>query len=122
MSDPPSSVVEEFSLLRGGAYYRAMTFASLMRPDLSLEIRRAAVLAAIAWLPLLLLSIFEGSALGTAHGLPLLYDATTAVRFLVGIPMLVIAERVVEVRSIVVARHFVESGLVRRHDYPEFAS
>jgi hypothetical protein len=113
-------MVTDFSLLKGGPYYRAMMFASLMRPDLSREIQRAAVLAAIAWLPLLLLAVFEGKALDTAHGLPLLYDAATAVRFLVGIPMLVIAERVVEARSIVVVRNFIESGLVRKRDYPEF--
>ncbi|MGE0121201.1 MAG: hypothetical protein AB7S71_24345 [Dongiaceae bacterium] len=97
-----------------------MTLAHLMRPDLSREIHRAAVLAAIAWLPLLLLSILEGSVLGVARGIPFLYDVTTAIRFLISVPMLVIAERVVEARSMVVARNFIESSLVRKRDYLEF--
>lgn len=120
MGDRPTSVASEFSLVKGGPYYRLMIFAHLMRPDLSREIRRAAVLAAVAWLPLLILSILEGRAFGAASGMPFIYDAATTVRFLVGIPMLVIAERVVEGRSIGVTRNFIDSGLVRKRDYAEF--
>jgi hypothetical protein len=115
-----SAEAGEFSLLRDGPFYRLMTQARLMRRDLTPEIHRAVALSAIAWLPLLLLSLFGSAAFGSDLALSFLSDVPTAVRFLIAVPMLVIAERVVEGRAAVVARHFILSGLVRKAQYPEF--
>ena len=54
--------------------------------------RRIVVISCIAWLPLLLLSVFAGHGAGDAVKVPFLYDLEAHVRFLVALPILIAAE------------------------------
>jgi hypothetical protein len=78
------------------------------------------ILVALTWLPLLIFSVVGGLAVGGAK-IPFLYDIAAHTRFLVGVPMLLLAEIPIgrSVRRTV--RQFLAAGLVREEDQERFA-
>jgi hypothetical protein len=82
--------------------------------------RAALVLAAVTWLPLVVFSTVEGLAVGGAR-IPFLYDLAAHVRFLVAVPVLLLAEIPIGLRLRGIAAHFVGVGLVREEDRARFA-
>lgn len=121
MAKKHSTEFDNFSLVRGGALFHALVRLRLMTPDLDPVYLRAAILALFAWLPLLLLSALQGSALvETVVKVPLLGDLATFTRFLVSLPLLIIAERVVDSRSCDVLIHLNDSGLISNADEAKF--
>ena len=103
---------EDFSLVLGGPLYQLLRRSRLAGDALQLLHRRVIVLAAVAWLPLLLLSIVEGHAWGGSVTLPFLKDVELHVRLLLVLPLLVLAELVVHQRLRPVVRQFVDRGLL----------
>lgn len=81
--------------------------------------RAAVVLAAITWVPLLVLSAAGGLMFGGV-AVPFAYDIAAHVRFLVAVPLLVLAELPIAARLREITARFVESGLVRDEDVPRF--
>ena len=79
---------------------------------LELVRRRIVVIALVAWLPLLVLSVIDGKAWGSAVKLPFLYDVDAHVRFLIALPLLIAAELIVHQRMRAVVGQFVSQGLV----------
>src|SRR2546428_5064156 len=74
MLTPPEAwagVPPDFSLVLGGPLYQLLLRTRMARPPLDLLHRRMAILALVAWLPLLALSVLEGHALGTGVAGPL---------------------------------------------------
>src|SRR5262249_37035667 len=71
--------------------------------------------------PLLLLSIVEGLAVGGAT-IPFFYDLAAHVRFLVAIPVLVLAEIPIGARLRQTTAQFVVAGLVRPEDKSRFGN
>jgi aldehyde:ferredoxin oxidoreductase len=69
-------------------------------------------------MPLLLLSIAEGAAWGDRVTVPFLYDVEMNVRLLLALPLLVVAELVVNQRLRPTERQFVERFLRLRDRYP----
>jgi hypothetical protein len=67
-------------------------------------------------------SALQGLAFYGRVELPFVYDFTVAVRFLISVPVLIIAEAVLGARTNAVVKHFINSGLVEEKDYPAFAS
>lgn len=82
--------------------------------------RAAVVVAAVTWVPLLVLSAFEGLVLGGAE-IPFLRDLGAHVRFLVAVPVLLLAEIPIGLRLRQVAAHFVVAGLVRQEEHARLA-
>ena len=70
------------------------------------------VISLFAWLPLLVLSLIEGHALGDAVKVPFLYDVDAHARFLLALPLLILAELVVHQRMRPLVQQFLERGLV----------
>ncbi|HYL57439.1 MAG TPA: hypothetical protein VEU51_01110 [Candidatus Acidoferrales bacterium] len=94
----------------------------LIRPEIgAASARTAIVLAAATWLPLLVLSIVEGLAVGGAS-IPFLYDIAAHTRFLVAVPILVLAEIPIGRRLRGIARQFLNAGLVPESERKQFAS
>ena len=83
-------------------------------------IPRCALLTALTWLPLLVLSAVQGQALGPTPRLSCLLDFATYARFFVAIPALLAAEVVIGPRLRMAALLFVDANLVRPQDYPLF--
>ena len=112
----------EFSLMEGGPGDALMKRLRLIRPEFGAASGRTAIiLAALTWLPLLVFSFIEGLALGGAR-IPFLYDIAAHARFLVAVPILVLAEIPIGRRLREVARQFLEAGLVRQEERKRFAS
>jgi hypothetical protein len=113
---------KEFSLIKGGLLYRLLVRMRLMRPDLEPLYSRAIIIALLTWLPLLVLSAMQGLALGGSITIPFLYDITVSVRLLLALPLLIVAERIVDSRSNEVICHFIESGLIDDKDVSKYES
>jgi len=122
MEDRSSPGLDDFSLAKGGPLFEVFVRTRLMRPDLSPAGRRIVFLVLFTWFPLLLLSAWQGLAIGGALKIPFLFDFTAAVRFLVCIPLLVIAETVIDSRSREVIGYFFTSGILEEKELPSFVA
>jgi hypothetical protein len=103
---------DDFSLVLGGPLYQLWRKVGLAGDTPKLLTRRVIGLTAVAWLPPLLLSIAEGAAWGGRVRMPFLYDVQMHLRMLVALPLLVVAELVVNLRLRPTVRGFLERGLV----------
>ncbi len=111
---------EDFSLVLGGPLFQILRRASLSGSALELLRRRIFVITTLTWLPLLVLSAWEGRAWGNNVGLSFIYDIDAHARFLISLPLLIGAELVVHKRMRNVARQFLERGLVPANARLEF--
>ena len=64
---------------------------------------RPLIFAAVAWVPLFLLALFDGTAFGSVK-LPLIADFVPYARFVIAIPLLLAAEWLVNIRIGTVVR------------------
>lgn len=120
MRDSPDAAdSEEFSLVLGGPLYQLLLRTRLARPPLDFLKRRVIAITLLAWLPLLVLSALEGRAFGGVQ-IPFLKDLDAQVRFLVALPLLILAEKIIHERLRPAVRLFVEKGIVRPEDRPRF--
>lgn len=101
-----------FSLVLGGPLYQLFRSAHLSGTGLELLRRRIIVISLFAWLPLLLLSALNGQLLGGDVAVPFLQDVEVHVRFLIAMPLLIVAEIVVHRRMHLVVRQFLERNLI----------
>jgi hypothetical protein len=102
----------DFSLVLGGPLYQLWRRLHATGPTLELLARRLIGIPLVAWLPLLALTAYEGLAIGRAVAVPFLYDLEVHARFLVAIPLLLLAEVIAHQRIRPVVRHFVDAGLI----------
>jgi hypothetical protein len=117
--DPMNEETPDFSLMLGGPIFQFFLKAHLSGPTLELVKLRVLVIVTITWVPLLVLSAINGH-LFAGPGLFFLRDIETHVRFLVTIPVLVIAELVVHQRNRVIFKSFIDRGLVPSEEEPKF--
>ena len=103
---------QDFSLVLGGPLFQLLRRAHLTDEALTLLRQRILVLALFAWLPLLILSVLEGQALGGRAAVPFLLDVDVHVRFLVALPLLIVAELVVHQRMRFVVKQFLERQVI----------
>lgn len=89
-------------------------------PGRASAVRRALLVAAVAWVPLLVLAAVQGYALRADPRESLLLDVSAYARYLVALPLLVLAEAVVLPRLALIARHFGAAGLVAEADRPRY--
>lgn len=111
---------EDFSLVLGGPLYQLWRRLHASGPALELLLRRLIGIPLIAWLPLLVLTVYEGLAVGQAVAVPFLYDFDPHARFLVAVPLLLLAEVTVHHRMRPLIQHFVEAGIVTPDTLPGF--
>jgi hypothetical protein len=119
-STPVLAEQEEFSLVLGGPLYQLWRRLHVAGPALELLARRIIGIPLVAWLPLLVLTVYEGVAIGHAVHVPFLYDLDAHARFLVAIPLFLLAEGVVHQRMRPLVRHFVDAGIVTPEVLPQF--
>ena len=111
-TEPLSPELPDFSLILGGPLFQLLRRAHLSGDAADLVWRRVIALALITWLPLLALSIAEGHAWGDSVKVPFLFDVDVHARFLLALPLLIVAELVVHQRMRLVVGTFVKRGLV----------
>jgi hypothetical protein len=111
---------QDFSLVLGGPLFQLLRRSHLSGNALELVRRRVIVISLLAWLPLLVLSVLEGHALGGNVAVPFLWDVDVHIRFLVALPLLIVAELVVHQRMRFVVRQFLERNLIPQSGLPRF--
>lgn len=112
--------VDDFSLALGGPLYQFYLRGHLARAPLDLLRRRVLFLSLICWLPLLLLSLVQGDAF---HGVsaPFLFDIEVHSRFLVCLPLLVVAEVMVHKRLVVIIKQFLQRNIIGPETRTQFS-
>jgi len=103
---------QNFSLVLGGPLFQLLRRVHLSDDALHLLRQRIIVISLFAWLPLLLLSALEGHLWGGALAVPFLPDMEVHIRFLVAVPLLIIAELVVHQRLRPIAEAFLQRNMI----------
>jgi hypothetical protein len=114
LDDPP-----DFSIVLGGPLFQLLRRAHLEGDHLELLYRRLIFFVGITWLPLFLLATVLPFA-GSAGRLAFLRDIEIHARFLVALPAFIVAELLVHLRMLPVARRFVERRIILLDDLPRF--
>jgi hypothetical protein len=114
LQEPP-----DFSLVLGGPLFQMFRRSHLTGPALELLRRRVIFFWFLCWVPLAILSLVEGHLLGGAN-FSFLRDVETQVRFLISLPVLILAEVVVHRRLWPVVKRFVERRIVSPEELPKF--
>jgi len=117
---PDSKQADDFSLVLGGPLFQLLIRARLSTDTLGLVKRRVIFFSSFTWLPLLVLSVLTGETLGGAIKVPFFYDVDVHVRYLLALPLLLVAEIVVHQRIGLIIRQFVERGIVLPHARTDF--
>jgi len=104
----------------GGPLFQLLCRSHLSGNALELWRQRIVVITLIAWLPLLILSALQGQAWGRGAVVPFLLDVEAQVRFLIALPLLIVAELVVHQRMRLVVRQFIERDLIPKSALPYF--
>ena len=110
----------DFSLVLGGPLFQLLRRAHLADDALMLVRQRVLVIALVAWLPLLLLTALEGQLWGGGVTMPFLLDLEVHIRFLVALPLLIIAELVVHQRMRPLLQLFLERNLIPENAMARF--
>lgn len=105
-----------FSIVSGGLLWKLLHASRLGGLSRRQVARRCVVLMALAWVPLLVATAAEGTALGGLGSFA--WDVGTHVRLLLALPLLLTAERALDRRVGEGLGHLVEAGLVSGEDGP----
>ncbi|MFL5349488.1 MAG: hypothetical protein ACJ8AT_32205 [Hyalangium sp.] len=111
-----SSILPNFSLVKGGPLFRAERWLHLVSPRRSSVGWRTLAFALLAWLPLLVLTLPRG---GTALR-SLLAELQVHAQMLLALPVFIAAEPYVDGRITLAARQFLVSHLVGVGSRPAF--
>lgn len=114
------SDLKDFSIVLGGPLFQLLRKARLTDNALRLLVKRIVFLCLLTWLPLLLLAAKDGKLLTGNEEVPFLRDIEVHVRFLVALPLLLIAELVAHRRLRPLLNQFVERGLIPESEMPRF--
>jgi len=118
MSTPLGPVPADFSIVIGGPLYQLLRRARLSDDALALVNRRIVAGVLITWVPLLVLSIAAGTAWWGSVTVPFLFNFEVHLRFLLAMPLLIVAELTVHMRMRPIVLRFVERGLIPEAEMP----
>jgi hypothetical protein len=111
---------QDFSLVLGGPIFQLLRQAHLTDDAQELIKQRIIIISLFTWLPLLVLSALEGKLLGGSVAVPFLLNTEVHVRFLIAIPLLIIAELVVHRRMRFVVKEFLDRRLISESTIKRF--
>lgn len=109
----------DFSIVLGGPFFQLLLRLGLTTPTLDLLKKRIICITLFAWLPLLLLSIYEGTAWSNV-GIPFLFDMEDQARFLIALPLLISAELLVHQQLRPLVGQFIDRGIITEKMVPRF--
>jgi hypothetical protein len=119
ITTPETQESEDFSLVLGGPLYQLLLRSKLIKPPLGHLGGRIGVITALAWLPLVVLTIAGGRFAGGVK-VPFLYDFEVHARLLFALPLLILAELIVYVRMRAIAAQFIERQIITESVRPAF--
>jgi hypothetical protein len=109
-------------LFDGGPPRRLETALRLVKPNKPKTIARAVLISMVAWAPLILLASIQSFTTGQDKLTDLLLDFAVHARYLIAVPLFIMAEPFTLSTLGRTARHFVEADLIRESDRPRFES
>ncbi len=107
-------------IFKSGSIHHVLQRTGLGGPRKVVLANRFVIVGAVVWLPLLIISIFEGRAFGGSVAVPFLYDWSTHIRFLIVIPLFLLADVITEPQLIKTIRQFQLSNLIPDEDQDSF--
>lgn len=122
LAGPSGATDEDFSLVLGGPLFQMFRRSYLSGGALELLRRRIIFVVTITWLPLLVISAFEGLAWGNRVTLTFIRDVDAHARFLLALPILLVAELIVHQRMRNVVRQFSIRQLIPLHARTQFST
>lgn len=111
MDEIESPAIRPFLLMEGGPLFTIQKRLGVIKEHIPFTKRRALIAALLTWFPLLILSAIQGRAFGNVP-VPFIRDFGAYTRFLLAIPLLLLAENILGPRIAGAAEHFVTSGVV----------
>jgi heme/copper-type cytochrome/quinol oxidase subunit 4 len=120
MNETKSSLAESFSITCGGPLHWLLVRLGYAGDERQLVVRRALLAVLITWLPLLVFSMVCGQAYGHEIKIPFLRDFAVNVRFLIALPILILAESGIDQRWRILTLEFLRSKLVADSEVPLF--
>ena len=112
---------ENFSIIKGGLMERGLIFLRIVRPNDPRNTNRKIIFfVLITWLPLLIMTLISGLFWTDRVQIPFLYDFPVHIRFLIAIPMLLMAEVITDERVKLVINQFGKAGLLHEEGKPVF--
>lgn len=103
---------QDFSIVRGGLLERFLALIRLEGPSRRPVSYKIMFFILITWAPIAILTALEGTFWGNKVEVTFLEEFATHVRFLIAIPLMIIAEKIVDNRTKIVIRQFDRAGLV----------
>jgi hypothetical protein len=113
---------DDISLSKSGLFYKLLVRLHLDKIETGGLAKRSLFLAAVTWVPLLILTALQGLTLGNKVQVSFLEDFTAHTRFLLAIPLMVFAETSVDFRLRELISQFFKAGILSQQDYPQFES
>lgn len=110
----------EFSYVPGGLFFQLLRWAGLSDSALLNVRQRVIIIALLAWLPLLVLSAVDGQILGGSAAVPFLLDVEVHIRFLVALPLLIVAEVKMHQRVPHLLQQFLERDFIPENSMARF--
>jgi hypothetical protein len=122
MKNSPIEYLEgkDFSLILGGPFFQLLKRVRLSGKRLEFVKLRVIVISMVAWLPLLLLSMLNGQAWGDSLNLPFIEDLDVHIRYLLAVPIMIIAELLVHERISIIVKEFKERNLLPESEIGKF--
>jgi hypothetical protein len=104
----------------GGPPLRLEKSLGLIKPNERRSVQRAVLAVVIVWAPLFIISAIESLALGENKLGSLIVDLTVLSRYLIVVPLFILAEEFTLLRLGQIARHFIDAGVITAADRPRF--
>jgi hypothetical protein len=118
MQSPSIISTDSFSIIKRGLFYKLVSGIGVIKNDPYLW--SAIFFVMITWIPMLLLSFWDGLAMGSAVRIPFLHDFTIYSRFLVTLPLLILSDGIADPRLRSALRQLETLGLVAGDDREPF--
>lgn len=109
-----------FLLMEGGPLYAIETRVGTIRQNVPILKRRAVLAILLTFVILLVLTLIQGTAYGNKVPVPFLRDFTVYTRFLLAVPLLLLAEGIIGPRIAETAEQLVKTDIVLPKDYDKF--
>lgn len=117
---PVNDLTIDFSLTSGGPTYEFLKWSHLSGDRMQSTTKRIVAFAAVAWLPLLILSLIEGNFINPHLEVAFLDHIQGHVRFLIALPLLIGVEPYVQFQLGHAMQRFIDRKIIREADFPEF--
>ena len=111
---------KSFRLSTGGLFYELNTMLHIQVPGRYSIKRRLALLTTISWLPLLLLATMEGNLFNSSLDMPFVYDLKPYVRYLLVLPLLIVADTIIDPLIAMNIRSIRSSGILGEDNHDRY--